>query len=66
MNFKYCCNTLEQEINDPRVFIDYTSKYREFLIKTVDPGIVRLICNCPWCGKALPESLRDKWFDTGL
>ncbi len=54
----YCCNALEQEISDPRVFICYAPKYREYYIGTIDPTIVRLIYMCPWCGTKLPKSLR--------
>jgi hypothetical protein len=58
----YCCDALQQEIDDPRVFISYISKYREYAIGTIDSNIVRLIYNCPWCGTKLPKSLRKKWF----
>lgn len=58
----YCCYGLEQEINDPRVFINYNPKYREYYINTASKPVVRLIANCPWCGNELPKSLRDEWF----
>ncbi|HLC06641.1 MAG TPA: hypothetical protein VJJ26_00505 [Candidatus Babeliales bacterium] len=59
----YCCYAIEQEINDPRVFINYNPKYRESSINTTNKHVIRLISNCPWCGKGLPQSLRDEWFD---
>jgi hypothetical protein len=58
----YCCDALETEINDPRVFIDYNKKTREYFIETVDKQIIRVIYRCPWCGKKLPKTLRKKWF----
>jgi hypothetical protein len=65
MNSKlmYCCGAMEEEINDPRVFIEYAPKYREYSIGTIDQKIVRIIFMCPWCGKKLPKSLREEWFD---
>jgi hypothetical protein len=59
----HCCKAMEEEINDPRVFLGYASKYREYFIQTINPSIVRLIYICPWCGKTLPKSLRNEWFE---
>ena len=59
----YCCEALEQEISDPRVFINYNPKYREYYINTTSEHVIRLIYSCPWCSKELPKSLRDKLFD---
>jgi len=59
----YCCHAMEQEINDPRVFINYNPKYREYYINTTSKHVIRIIDNCPWCGKKLPKNLRNEWFD---
>jgi hypothetical protein len=59
----YCCFAIEQEINDPRVFINYSPKYREYSISTISKHVMRLISNCPWCGIKLLRSVRNEWFD---
>jgi hypothetical protein len=38
--------------------------YREYGIKVLDGGTAFVeIRFCPWCGKKLPGSLRDQWFE---
>lgn len=42
----------------------YVPKFREFGIDVLDGGTSFLVINyCPWTGKKLPASVRDKWFD---
>ena len=41
----------------------YISKYNEYGIPLYDQmSFIEIKC-CPWCGRELPNSLRDKWFD---
>jgi hypothetical protein len=42
----------------------YDPKYREFGVRVLDGGtsVIQLV-HCPWCGRKLPDSLRDRWFD---
>ena len=48
----------------PDCLIDYSPKLREFGILIHDGGASKAsISFCPWCGSALPPSLRDEWFD---
>jgi len=54
---------MQEALNDPRVFFNYLSKYREYYINTDEKMIVHLITHCPWCGKKLPKSLREEWFN---
>lgn len=46
----------------------YSSKFNEYGIPIHDGENGRItsyiqIQYCPWCGKKLPDSLREKWFD---
>ena len=41
----------------------YDPKFREYGLRILDGGTSQIPVNyCPWCGKKLPTSLRDKWF----
>lgn len=42
----------------PDIVIHYLSKFDEYFIADY------IIHHCPWCGKKLPNSKRDLWFDT--
>ena len=47
----------------PDCLIDYIPKFREYVILVHDGGTSGVgISFCPWCGQALPESERDRWF----
>lgn len=49
-------------VADPEIPIVFSTKFREFGIRVLDGGTSYLgIQYCPWCGKKLPSSLRDKW-----
>lgn len=44
--------------------ITYSKKFDEYGIPVNDGGSSTIrIKYCPWCGTALPESKRDRWFD---
>ncbi len=60
----YCCNEMKQHINAKEIPIIFTNHLREYGIKVLDGGTsIQIINYCPWCGKELPSSLRDKWFN---
>jgi hypothetical protein len=45
------------------VAIRYSPVFREYGILVFDGGSSEIELRfCPWCGKRLPVSLRDKWF----
>jgi hypothetical protein len=51
-------------IEDQESPITYIDKFREYGLQVLDGGSSHIeIDFCPWCGKKLPESLRDNWFD---
>ena len=48
----------------PDVLINYIPKFNEYGIIIHDGGSAILsISYCPFCGKKLPESKRDLWFE---
>jgi len=56
---------MESAAVDLAVPVEFTPKFREFGIRILDGGSSHLgITFCPWCGLKLPNSLRDKWFDS--
>ena len=55
---------MRSAIDQEEVPIVYVPKYREFGIRILDGGTSYIVLVfCPWCGKRLPESLRDAWFE---
>jgi hypothetical protein len=41
----------------------YVPKFREYGILVLDGGSSFIaISHCPWCGTALPDTLRNRWF----
>src|SRR5262245_48794335 len=78
----YCCDDMKRNVEQtcdlhpnrfdcPDCLIEYLPKFREYGIIVHDGGeSICTITFCPWCGKKLPDSLRDLWFksiwDLGL
>ena len=69
-NNMYCvdesCMVTENSVEDKMVY--FSSKFNEYGLPIHDGENGRatsyiLIQYCPWCGKKLPESRRDEWFD---
>lgn len=51
--------------NESNKIIQYSDRFDEYGIVIHDGGNSSIIINyCPWCGKELPKSKRDEWFDT--
>ena len=67
---KYCCNKMKYFISKNKDtfnsddIIFYVSKFDEYGIIVHDSGRSYIkIKYCPWCGKQLPDSKMDMWFD---
>ena len=61
-----CCEMMKYFLNnnEPYRIIQYSNRFDEYGIVIYDGGNSSIIINyCPWCGKELPKSKRDKWFD---
>jgi hypothetical protein len=61
---KHCCELMDTMIASGEVAIRFVEKFREYGISYIDGGTsYQIIEFCPWCGKKLPASLRQEWFD---
>lgn len=68
---KHCCDDMEYylgfsidpiDISDATVI--YNEVFDEYGILIHDGGNSKILIEfCPWCGKRLPESKRDRWFE---
>lgn len=63
----FCCKDMEYHICEARDSemnaIWYIPKFNEYGIPCKEDGVSMITIDyCPWCGKKLPDSLRDKWF----
>jgi hypothetical protein len=55
---------MRQHLGGAELHFTYIPKFREYGIGYADGGnSMQLIAHCPWCGDALPKSLRIEWFD---
>ena len=62
---KFCCETLVLNLKEKRTYIGYNEVFREIYLNRSDTrSVITVIFFCPWCGSKLPNSLRDKFFDT--
>lgn len=59
---RYCCQLMKKFVEDPRVEIGYSSKFRDYFLGTTS-GAIQIIPHCPFCGYKLPKSLREEWFE---
>ena len=62
----HCCSLITDSINDERIQIGYEPIAREYFIPLLYKGkITSLQCLyfCPWCGRSLPKSLNDTWYN---
>jgi hypothetical protein len=61
---EHCCEEMRQHLQRREVAIRYIPKFREYGIHIEDGGTsFQEIRFCPWCGRPLPPSLRDRWFE---
>lgn len=59
----HCCELMDMFLKDPKIPLKYYPMAREYGMSLNHSSAVQLLFYCPWCGKKLPESLRDKYFD---
>ena len=71
---EYCCEQMEYQLtyicpnhgrsSCPDILIYYSDVFDEYGLNIFDGGSSHIVINfCPWCGKKLSESQRDRWFD---
>lgn len=59
-----CQQHAEDPFECPDLMIAYSPTFDEYGLVIHDgSGSTLLIRHCPWCGTALPESQRERWFD---
>jgi predicted nucleotidyltransferase len=60
----HCCDAMAAHVASGDVPLTYLPRFREYGLKISDGGTAKqLIEYCPWCGRRLPESLRNAWFE---
>ena len=62
----HCCASMQREIEDSDIGLSYDSRFREYRIacRRTRGHIIKVLRFCPWCGRRLPRSLRNRWFQT--
>lgn len=58
----HCCAEMNIHIHEKERVVKYFVETREYGIQASE-YIVQMLKFCPWCGKQLPPSLREKFFD---
>ncbi len=61
---RYCCKVMKICVEKLK-HVEYIERFDEFALPVgEDLGrSVIILKYCPWCGKKLPESKRQKWFE---
>ena len=60
---KHCCLDMQYMVEEENNSIIFVPQYREYGVPIRDGGSSYLLMKyCPWCGAALPDSLRDEFF----
>ncbi|MDT0449446.1 DUF6980 family protein [Streptomyces hesseae] len=71
----HCCQAMNSHVNVlcgehsdvyacPDTLIGFSAKFQEYGLIVHDGGTSSIIIEfCPWCGRCLPESQRERWFD---
>lgn len=60
----HCCKEMKDHLERDEIALKFNKRHRQYGILYLDgTSSHQSISFCPWCGKKLPESLADKWFD---
>ena len=59
----HCCDLMDWELLNNSSPLMYTAKYREYDVKIINSEVSAAADYCIFCGKNLPESVRDEWYD---
>ncbi|GAA2406212.1 hypothetical protein GCM10010420_37640 [Streptomyces glaucosporus] len=58
------CGSHPSPFDCPDAVVRFDARFREYGLIVHDGGTSVIgIAFCPWCGRKLPESARDRWFD---
>ncbi|MFH9548421.1 DUF6980 family protein [Streptomyces sp. NPDC017435] len=71
----HCCEAMSSRVNPrcdrhedlfacPDALIHFSARFQEYGLIVHDGGTSSITIGfCPWCGRRLPASQRDRWFD---
>ncbi|MFD7882173.1 DUF6980 family protein [Streptomyces bauhiniae] len=71
----HCCETMSRQVDVscdehdnphscPDALIEFSAKFQEYGLIIHDGGTSSsTIAFCPWCGRRLPASQRERWFE---
>lgn len=59
----HLCEVMRTVLLEDETPVVYNPKFREYDIELEDSEVRQGIYFCPWCGAALPGSLRNEWFE---
>ncbi|MEU3609752.1 hypothetical protein AB0E83_30570 [Streptomyces sp. NPDC035033] len=58
------CDDHADAYDCPDAVVSFSARFQEYGLVVHDGGGSSLdIAFCPWCGRRLPESQRDRWFE---
>ncbi|WP_425363531.1 DUF6980 family protein [Candidatus Tisiphia endosymbiont of Hybos culiciformis] len=58
---QHCCKSMEHFLEEGRVSIGYSAKWRSYYINLKKSVASQDIYHCPWCGTKLPTNLDDEY-----
>ena len=59
----HCCLNMDSELSISKAILHYSSVFREYGINIPQSTGCMLMDFCMFCGKKLPLSVRDEWYD---
>jgi hypothetical protein len=71
----HCCDAMARQVNRrcdqhddpfdcPDALVGFSARFQEYGLILHDGGTSSIgIVFCPWCGRRLPASRRDRWFE---
>lgn len=60
---KFCCAEMEMHVCETAAVL-YNEVFDEYAIALLEDKVSAILLDyCPWCGKKLPESKRECWFN---
>ncbi len=60
---EFCCFDMKVNITEMET-ITYNKVFDEYSIRILEDSVSVMLLNyCPWCGKRLPNSKREKWVE---
>ena len=60
---KHCCEDMKINIEE-NMLISYNEVFDEYGINVPEDGCSYILVEyCPWCGRKLPVSKREQWFE---